>query len=109
MEMPTLGDFEARTLYAVALDRGHAYGVSIHDTIEQRTGDDVAMGALYATLDRLEKKGYLRSWWSEPTSERGGRRKRLFELTGLGERALQQYDERFRSMSAGWRAAFEGG
>jgi PadR family transcriptional regulator PadR len=109
MEMPSLGDFEARTLYAVALDRGDAYGVSIHDTIQERTGDDVAMGAIYATLDRLEKKGYLRSRWSEPTAARGGRRKRLFELTGLGEQALQHYDKRFRRMTAGFEPAMQGG
>ena len=66
------------------------------------------MGALYATLDRLEKKGYLRSWWSEPKAERGGRRKRLFEITGLGEQALGEYDERFRRMSAGWQPTLQG-
>jgi DNA-binding PadR family transcriptional regulator len=108
MEMQ-LGDFEARVLYAVILDRGEAYGVSISDTIRDRTGNDVAMGAIYATLDRLETKGFLISSWSQPTAERGGRRKRVFALTGLGERTLRDYDERFRRMSAGWEPATQKG
>ena len=104
-----MGSLEASVLYAIVHDTGDAYGVSIADTIHDRTGDDVRMGAIYATLDRLEKKGYLRSWWSQPTSERGGRRKRLFAITGIGERALGEYDQRFRRMSEGWQPALQSG
>lgn len=99
-----MGSLEASVLYAVARDSGDAYGVSIGETIHELTGEDIAMGAIYATLDRLERKGCLRSCWSEPTAERGGRRKRLFEITGVGERALAEYDQHFRHMSAGWKS-----
>jgi len=98
-----MGDFEAKVLYAVVHCGGDAYGVSISDEIAERTGDNLAMGAIYATLDRLQRKGFLHSSWSEPTSERGGRRKRLFRITGSGERALKEYDDNFKRMRRGWR------
>src|SRR5580658_324329 len=69
-----IGELEATVLYSVYHCGDDAYGVPIADTIKERTGADVAMGAIYATLDRLEKKELLRSWWSEPGTERGGRR-----------------------------------
>ena len=103
-----MADLEAPVLYAVLHCRGNAYGVSISDTIHERTGRDVAMGAIYATLDRLQKKGYLKSWMSEPKKERGGRRKRLYALTGLGEQALQSFDQRFLRMREGWQPVLGG-
>lgn len=104
-----MGDLEATVLYAVVHCRDDAYGVSISKIIEERTGTDIAMGAIYATLDRLEKKGYLGSFWSEPKSERGGRRKRLFRITGIGEKRLHEYDERFRRIRKGWQPALQRG
>jgi DNA-binding PadR family transcriptional regulator len=104
-----MGDLEAKILYAVVHAREKAYGVSIWDTIRERRDEDLAMGAIYATLDRLETKGFVRSWWSEPTAERGGRRKRLFEITALGETALMEYDAKFRRMSDGWQPSLQGG
>jgi PadR family transcriptional regulator PadR len=98
-----MGDLEAMVLYSVVHCGGDAYGVSIFDTISERTGLSVAMGAIYATLDRLDKKGFVRSWWSDPSPERGGRRKRLFEITASGEIELHNYDERFRRIREGWR------
>lgn len=97
-----LGELEASVLYSIIHCGDDAYGVSISDTIKDRTGDDVAMGAIYATLDRLEKKDLVSSCWSEPGKERGGRRKRLFEITGAGKNALRHHDERFMSLRAGW-------
>jgi PadR family transcriptional regulator PadR len=103
-----LGELEAAVLYSVFHCGDDAYGVSISDTIKERTGDDVAMGSIYATLDRLQKKELVRSWWSEPGSERGGRRKRLFEITGAGKNALREYDERFLGIRKGWNPALQG-
>jgi DNA-binding PadR family transcriptional regulator len=100
-----LGELEASILYSVCHCGDDAYGVTIADTIRERTGDNVAMGAIYQTLDRLENKGLLRSSWSEPTKERGGRKKRVFEITGAGRAALRDYDERFLSIRAGWSPA----
>jgi PadR family transcriptional regulator, regulatory protein PadR len=97
-----LGELEASLLYSIIHCGNDAYGVSINDTLKERTGDDVAMGAIYATLDRLERKGLVRSWWSEPGPGRGGRRKRLFEVTGVGQSALHEYDQRFLNLREGW-------
>jgi PadR family transcriptional regulator PadR len=100
--MDRLGELEAAVLYSIIHCGDDAYGVSIADTIKNRTGTDVAMGAIYATLDRLEQKKLVSSRWSEPGPVRGGRRKRLFEIAGTGKSALDSYDQRFLSLRAGW-------
>ena len=83
-----LGEFEQVVLLAVLrLGRG-AYGVPIRREIEERTGRGVSVGALYSTLDRLEGKGYLHSWFGEATAQRGGRSKRHFEVLAAGSAAL---------------------
>ena len=57
--------------------------------IERRTGRALTVGALYRTLDRLEEKGYVTSWFSEPTAMRGGRSKRYFKVRPVGLRTLR--------------------
>jgi len=104
-----LGDLETKVLYSVIHRRDDAYGVSICDTIKHCTGEDFAMGAIYATLDRLERKKLLRSSWSEPGPDRGGRRKRLYEITAAGKNALRAFDERFQRIRAGLRLGSPGG
>jgi PadR family transcriptional regulator PadR len=92
MTMPDrafLGEFEQVVLLAVARLAGEGYGTTIRREIERRTGRDVSVGALYATLDRLERKGYVASRTGEPTPERGGRARRHFDLTDAGVRALR--------------------
>jgi DNA-binding PadR family transcriptional regulator len=78
-----LGEFEQMVLLAVlcAAQAGDAYGVTVHDELEQRTKRRVARGAVYMTLDRLEKKGLLESYLTDPTPERGGRAKRCYRVT----------------------------
>ena len=66
-----------------------AYGVSIRREIEQRSGHDVAIGAIYATLSRLEEKRFVTAWLSDPLPVRGGRARKHWRLTPLGERALR--------------------
>ena len=79
MSRESLGEFEQAVLLAVAhLD--DAYGVTIRREIARRTERDVAIGALYTALERLERKGYLTSVMSDPTPERGGRSKRHYTL-----------------------------
>lgn len=85
-----LGEFEELVLLTVASLGSDAYGVGIQNDIEGRTGRGVSIGALHATITRLEEKGFLRSWMGEPTLERGGRRKRNFELTQSGKVALNE-------------------
>ena len=88
MRETRLGEFEQIVLLAI-LRLGHkAYGVPIRAEIENRAGRRVTVGALYATLDRLESKGLLHSWFADPTPQRGGRSKRYFKLSPEGEAAL---------------------
>ena len=84
----TLGNFEEQVLLAVQRLHPNAYGVTIMGLLEEVRGAPVALGAIYTTLERLERKGYVKSWRSAPTPERGGRSKRMFELQALGEQAL---------------------
>jgi len=65
-----------------------AYAVSIRDEIEQRTGIALGRGTVYVALDRLNRKGYLTSSYSDPTPERGGKARRCFRITAAGRRAL---------------------
>lgn len=83
-----LGHFEEIVLLAVLRLSAEAYGAKIRQTVAEATERDVSIGAVYATLDRLERKGYLKSWQGEATPERGGRAKRYFEVEGAGVSAL---------------------
>src|SRR5438309_11934932 len=85
-----LGPFEQQLLYAILRLRDGAYGMRLCQEVEERTGEPVSVGAAYATLDRLAKKGYVTSRLGEPTPERGGRAKRFFSVTGAGAVALQE-------------------
>jgi len=87
----SIGQFEQIVLTAVASLADNAYGVSIHATVRELSAPKaVSLGAVYATLDRLEDKKLIRSWLSEPTRERGGRSKRHYQLKPEGERALRE-------------------
>jgi DNA-binding PadR family transcriptional regulator len=67
-----------------------AYGLEIRQHLSELSGQDLSVGAVYVPLKRLKKRGYLESWDSEPTEERGGRSKRFFKLTQKGVNALQK-------------------
>lgn len=75
-------------LAVVRLGEG-AYAVSIREELRQRAGLTLSRGTIYITLDRLERKGYLRSWFSDPTPERGGKAKRYFKPTPAALRTLR--------------------
>lgn len=83
-----LGHFEQITLLAILRLDGGAYGVSIREEIRACTGRQVAAGALYTTLNRLEDKGLVSSRLGAPTAERGGRAKRYYVVTAPGRNAL---------------------
>ncbi len=83
-----LGEFEQLVLLAVGHLGEEGYGVTIRREIEHRTRRSVAIGAVYATLDRLEEKGYVTSWEGEAAPYRGGRSKRHFRLRAAGVQAL---------------------
>ncbi len=90
MRRSDLGEFEEVVLLAVAVLVPQAYSVVVAEELERETGQTVSTGAVHAALQRLEQKGYLRSELGEATPERGGRRKRLFTVTALGHRMLQE-------------------
>ncbi|MFD2934374.1 PadR family transcriptional regulator [Spirosoma flavum] len=90
MRRSDLGEFEEVVLLAVAALSPKAYSVVIADALEKETGNLVSTGAVHAALQRLEQKGYVRSCLGDATPERGGRRKRLFTVSVLGGRILEE-------------------
>ena len=86
-----VGQFEQVVLTAVLALAENAYGVTIHAEVGRLLAPKpVSLGAVDATLDRLEEKTLITSWLSNPTPERGGRSKRHFRLQASGERALRE-------------------
>lgn len=94
--MSRIGAFEELVLLAVLGLGGTGYGVSIRVELEAETGEPISLGAVYATLDRLERKGLVRSTVGPATAERGGRRKRVYRVSAAGSAALRAM-QRIRS------------
>ncbi len=90
MAAERLGGFEELVLLAVASLAGDGYGVTIRDNVEDGTGQRVSVGAVYPTLDRLERKGYVKSRLGGATANRGGKRKRLYRVTARGTTAMTE-------------------
>ena len=91
MSQAVIGQFEQLVLTAILALGERAYGVTIHDSAGRLAAPKtISLGAIYATLDRLEEKGFIESWLSDPTPERGGRSKRHYRLQAAGERALRE-------------------
>lgn len=99
--MDLLGQFEQLILLSLVRLGDDAYGATIRRDIADRTDQDVSVGAVYTTLDRLEQKGYVSSRLSDPTPERGGRRKKFYRLEAPGAAALRQTREAYRRMAEG--------
>ena len=106
---PVLGDFEQLVLLGVLrLElRDSAYGAAIRQEIHARSGRDVSINAVYTTLDRLESKGFLRSWVGDPTPQRGGRRRKFYALRPAGVAALRQAYRAFTAMADGLQSRLE--
>ena len=96
-----LGGFETLLLLAVIRLDGLAYGVTVRDELKKQAGKDVAVGAIYTGLERLEKRGLVESRTGEPTPERGGRSKRFYRATASGVRALKDTQSAIRKLSTG--------
>lgn len=96
-----LGEFEHIVVLALLRLADHAYGVTVRQEIEARTGREVSIGAIYATLGRLEAKGYVKSHLGDPTPERGGRSKRFFRVTAKGMLSVNRSQRALRSMTEG--------
>jgi len=85
-----IGELEEIVLLTIASLGDEAYGVAIRNDIELRSGRNLSLGGLHSTIARLEDKNLIKSWFGEPTQERGGRRKRFFEVTQHGKVALHR-------------------
>ncbi len=104
-----LGEFEQLVLLAVLRLQEQAYAFSIRGEIEARTGREVSRGAVYTTLDRLENKGFLRSWMSEPRPVRSGKARRHYTVEPAGIEALNAAREALSRMWAGLEPLAEKG
>ena len=102
-----LGELEQVILFACVRLRVPAHGAEIIGEIEERTGKTVAPGALYTVLDRLEAKGFVRSWIGDSTPERGGRRRKVYELLPAGALELRDWYAGIREMATGTLARLD--
>jgi len=93
MRKEYLGEFEELVLTIVAVLQDDAYGIRIVNEIKERVGRHVNLSAVHVTLYRLEDKGYVKSHMGGATSERGGRRKRIFTITNAGLAVLRTMKE----------------
>ena len=104
-----VGEFELYVMLALAHLGDEAYGVTIRREIESRTGRTVAIGAVYATLARLQDKGLVRFHVSDPRPVQGGRSRKYFTLTRSGMGALRHSTSMLGRMIAGLSPELKGG
>ncbi|MEM1319165.1 MAG: PadR family transcriptional regulator [Bacteroidota bacterium] len=90
MKETRLGEFEEIILLLVGILGEEAYAFKIAEEFESQTGRAVSIGAVHSTLSRMGDKGFLKSKMGEPSANRGGRRKRIYEITASGEAALRK-------------------
>jgi DNA-binding PadR family transcriptional regulator len=96
-----LGEFEYLLLTAAVRLGDAAYGAAIRQEIEATTQRRCSIGALYTTLDRLETKGFLKTWMGEATPVRGGRPKRMVQVTAKGVKAAAAFYAAVKKVSRG--------
>jgi|SRR5690242_12397539 PadR family transcriptional regulator len=101
-----IGEFEYLLLTSAARLGENAYGAAIRQEIEEATRRRCSIGALYTTLDRLETKGFLKTWMGDATPERGGRPKRMVRVTPKGIQAATTFYNAVTRVSRGvsWEA-----
>jgi DNA-binding PadR family transcriptional regulator len=102
-----LGSLEQLVLLAVLRLGPDAYAVSVKNEIWRRTSRSISRGAVYVTLDRMERKGYLKSELGQPTAARGGKAKRMYRLDPEGRAALQESLAELQRMARGLDDVFE--
>ncbi len=90
MMTDSLGSLQQLVMRAVLQLPGEAYGAQIQLMLEETAGRTVTIGSIYVTMDRLESRGFVRSWLAAPTPARGGKAKRCYALTERGIRTLRE-------------------
>jgi len=88
-EPALLGEVEQLVMLAVLRLGEEGYAVPIRDVIKTETGIDLSRGTIYVTLERLERKGYVTSWFSDPQAIRGGKARRVFRMKPAGLKAVR--------------------
>jgi PadR family transcriptional regulator, regulatory protein PadR len=99
--MENLGSFEQLVLFAVLRLGEGAYGVTIRETLEERTGRSVSSGAIYTALARLEARGLVSSSVGEPIAGRAGRPPKYYRIEAAGARALRASYEDLQALAGG--------
>ena len=94
MTPSALGELELAVLLAVVRLGDDAYSLRIRQEVSAVRQHDYSVGAIHTTLQRLGDKGYARSWMTEPLPVRGGRSRRLYEVTAAGRRAMRDAEAR---------------
>jgi len=102
-----LGPHEQLVLFAILHIGEDAYGMTIRREVEQRSGRKLSIGAVYTTLERLQRKGYVQSRLGEPGTARGGRAKRHYRITAKGSSALRESHDLLRAMTDGLEFGWE--
>ncbi len=95
------GEFEILVLLAILRLKDGAYGVTVREELEKETSRRLTLGTIYKSLSRLEDKGFLSARTSEPTAERGGRRKKLYQVSLSGRAAVQDSLADLRRLAKG--------
>ena len=96
-----LGEVEQLVLLAVLRLADEAYAVPIRTLIKREAGVNLSRGTIYVTLERLERKGYVTSWFSDPQSVRGGKARRIFRLKPPGVAAVKASKQAVDRLAAG--------
>jgi PadR family transcriptional regulator, regulatory protein PadR len=104
---PILGEFEQLVLLTLLRLGNGAYGASIRREIEERTGREVAIGSIYMTLARLERKKMVVAYVGIPSRERGGRRRKHYLMNDPGQRALGRAHRATKALSQGIESQLE--
>ena len=99
--VPLLGEVEQLVLLAVLRLGDDAYAVPIRHLIQQDAGVELSRGTIYVTLERLERKGYVTSWFSDPQAVRGGKARRVFRLKPPGVAAVRASKTAVDRLAAG--------
>ena len=100
-----LGEFEQLILLAILRLGDAAYGVTIRAELAERAKRNIAPGAMYTALERLEAKGLIKSRMSDPTPQRGGRARRYVSVTASGRQALTRARQAYDRMLDGLELA----
>jgi DNA-binding PadR family transcriptional regulator len=104
---PLIGEFEQVVLLSLLRLGNGTWGAAIRRDIQERIVRDLPVSVVYVTLQRMERKGFVKSYVGEPTKERGGRRRRHYLIDTAGEQALGRSFRSLKKMAEGLEQRLE--